>query len=215
MAARHAEALAVDTRLLQIVAHRGYAWLHPENTLEAFQAAVDAGCRWVEVDVQMHDGVPVLAHDAPTGEETPLAEFAAWLEERPDVTALVEFKRESLGDREAFVAAVMETMRGNWHPIAFDRDVLRMAVEAGAQAPGWVVCRFDEFVLEAAVGCRWLITNQIFMPKRLPSGPWEWMVYEIENRAQALNAMRRGATWLETMRVGELLAELNQGESNG
>lgn len=48
-----------------IVAHRGYAARFPENSLEGFQAAVSAGARWVELDVQLSaDGVPVVLHDA-------------------------------------------------------------------------------------------------------------------------------------------------------
>jgi len=46
------------------VAHRGYAAHWPENTLPALEAAVAAGARWVEIDVQVcADGVPVLLHD--------------------------------------------------------------------------------------------------------------------------------------------------------
>lgn len=48
-----------------LVAHRGYAAAWPENTLPALEAAVAAGARWVEVDVQLcADGVAVLLHDA-------------------------------------------------------------------------------------------------------------------------------------------------------
>jgi glycerophosphoryl diester phosphodiesterase len=48
-----------------LVAHRGYSEHWPENTLPALEAAVAAGARWVEVDVQLcADGVPVLLHDA-------------------------------------------------------------------------------------------------------------------------------------------------------
>lgn len=48
-----------------LVAHRGYAARWPENTLPGLDAAVAAGARWVEVDVQLTaDGVPVLLHDA-------------------------------------------------------------------------------------------------------------------------------------------------------
>lgn len=48
-----------------LVAHRGLAAKWPENTLPALQAAVAAGARWVEVDIQLcADGVPVLLHDA-------------------------------------------------------------------------------------------------------------------------------------------------------
>lgn len=49
---------------LQLVAHRGYAARYPENTEVALSAAVEAGARWVEFDVQLtRDGVPVLLHD--------------------------------------------------------------------------------------------------------------------------------------------------------
>lgn len=48
----------------ELIAHRGYAARYPENTLVALEAAVGAGARFVEVDVQLSaDGVPVLFHD--------------------------------------------------------------------------------------------------------------------------------------------------------
>jgi glycerophosphoryl diester phosphodiesterase len=55
----------MTTGMPTFVAHRGYAAHWPENTLPALDAAVEAGARWVEVDVQLcADGVPVLMHDA-------------------------------------------------------------------------------------------------------------------------------------------------------
>ncbi len=48
----------------ELVAHRGYAARYPENTLAALEAAIAAGARHVEVDVQLSsDGFPVLFHD--------------------------------------------------------------------------------------------------------------------------------------------------------
>lgn len=48
-----------------LVAHRGYAALYPENTLPAYRAALQAGVRWLECDVQLsRDRVPVLLHDS-------------------------------------------------------------------------------------------------------------------------------------------------------
>lgn len=48
----------------ELVAHRGYALHYPENTLIAVEAAIQAGTRFVEVDVQLSaDRVPVLFHD--------------------------------------------------------------------------------------------------------------------------------------------------------
>lgn len=48
----------------KLVAHRGYAYRYPENTLLAVQAAVEAGARYIEFDVLMSaDQIPVLFHD--------------------------------------------------------------------------------------------------------------------------------------------------------
>jgi glycerophosphoryl diester phosphodiesterase len=47
-----------------VVAHRGASVEQPENTIEAFEAAIDAGADAVEFDVRMTaDGVPVVMHD--------------------------------------------------------------------------------------------------------------------------------------------------------
>ena len=49
----------------KLVAHRGYAEAYPENSLSAFQAAVDCGARYLELDVQLtRDQVPIILHDA-------------------------------------------------------------------------------------------------------------------------------------------------------
>ncbi len=47
-----------------LVAHRGYPTRLPENTLPSIEAALQAGARYLEVDVQMsQDGEVVLFHD--------------------------------------------------------------------------------------------------------------------------------------------------------
>jgi glycerophosphoryl diester phosphodiesterase len=49
-----------STRFLHLVARGGDAAGYPENTLSAFQAALDLGVRFVEVDVQLSsNGVPM------------------------------------------------------------------------------------------------------------------------------------------------------------
>lgn len=54
----------MKTRIPTLVAHRGYAKRYPENTLPAIAAALRAGVKYIEVDVQVSaDGVPVLFHD--------------------------------------------------------------------------------------------------------------------------------------------------------
>jgi len=51
--------------MLELVAHRGYPGRFPENSLIGMRAALEAGARHVEFDVQFtRDGVPVVLHDA-------------------------------------------------------------------------------------------------------------------------------------------------------
>lgn len=48
----------------ELIAHRGYTLRYPENTLPAFEAAINSGARFLECDVQLtKDAVPVLFHD--------------------------------------------------------------------------------------------------------------------------------------------------------
>ncbi|MDG5787128.1 glycerophosphodiester phosphodiesterase [Evansella sp. AB-P1] len=48
----------------QIFAHRGSAGTHPENTMEAFEAALQVGADGIEFDVQLtKDQIPVVIHD--------------------------------------------------------------------------------------------------------------------------------------------------------
>ena len=50
--------------MTKIWAHRGASALYPENTLLAFQKAVELGVDGIELDVHLtRDGVPVVAHD--------------------------------------------------------------------------------------------------------------------------------------------------------
>ena len=45
-------------------AHRGLVQAAPENTIDAFQAAVDYGCEGIELDVRVSkDGVAIVVHD--------------------------------------------------------------------------------------------------------------------------------------------------------
>ena len=54
-----------------VVAHRGASSTHPENTLEAFEAAIAEGADVVELDVRLTaDGVPVVLHDPEVSRST-------------------------------------------------------------------------------------------------------------------------------------------------
>ena len=47
-----------------VTAHRGSSEAAPENTIAAFNRALDAGVNAIETDIRLsRDGVPVLVHD--------------------------------------------------------------------------------------------------------------------------------------------------------
>ncbi len=46
-----------------IIAHRGARSSHPENTLSAFQAALESGASAIELDIHEHDGELWVIHD--------------------------------------------------------------------------------------------------------------------------------------------------------
>lgn len=47
-----------------LVAHRGYSRSYPENTLASYKAAIAAGAKALEIDIQFSaDGVPIIMHD--------------------------------------------------------------------------------------------------------------------------------------------------------
>jgi glycerophosphoryl diester phosphodiesterase len=55
-----------------VLAHRGASWDASENTLSAFEPAIEQGADYVEFDVRTaQDGTLVLAHDPVSGEPDP------------------------------------------------------------------------------------------------------------------------------------------------
>lgn len=57
--------MKMKIKLPQVMGHRGAPSLAPENTLQGFEAAFNAGALWTETDVCiLGDGTPVIFHDA-------------------------------------------------------------------------------------------------------------------------------------------------------
>jgi glycerophosphoryl diester phosphodiesterase len=81
-----------------VIAHRGACWNAPENTLEAFELAIEEGADYVEFDVRDRDGELVVCHDPdpPAGVAT-LEEALGLLCGR--VGLAVELKEPNLAER--------------------------------------------------------------------------------------------------------------------
>ena len=234
--------------MTEIVAHRGWSSHYPENSVPAMQAAIEAGCRWIECDVQFsRDSMPMVFHDAalarttgyegdifnyparelgtiqleyPEGSEPQLtyiprlADFLELLSSHPDVTLLVEIKDESLqcfglGACMEILLAEIEKVREQVVIIAFDSVALAWARRQAGLRIGWILAHLDSASREQAETLRpeFLICNH----KKLESvepwpGPWEWMVYEINDHVTANRFARRGINFIETADVGKMMA---------
>uniref|UniRef100_I5AVP6 Glycerophosphoryl diester phosphodiesterase n=1 Tax=Eubacterium cellulosolvens (strain ATCC 43171 / JCM 9499 / 6) TaxID=633697 RepID=I5AVP6_EUBC6 len=56
---------ADDIHVLEVSAHRGASALYPENTMAAFEGAVEQGADWIELDIQQsRDGQIFVMHDS-------------------------------------------------------------------------------------------------------------------------------------------------------
>lgn len=83
----------LDLAARPIIAHRGASGHAPENTLAAFQLAIEEGAEAIELDVRISaDGVPVVLHDPTLDRTTDLAGPVAL---RP----LAELRRADAGAR--------------------------------------------------------------------------------------------------------------------
>jgi glycerophosphoryl diester phosphodiesterase len=236
-----------------LIAHRGEPEHWPENSLDGFRAALAAGARYLETDVQLSaDGVPVLCHDPTllrlTGQELEvtrtrweriaglpagepqrfgsafddqriarLADFAALLAHWPRVRAFVELKRESL---QAFgtqavldpVLATLAPVLGQCILISFDSAALAEARQRCTLPVGWVLPEWSE---AAAASARALAPEYLFCNrKRLPAepeplwnGPWQWVVYTVNEAGEIEPFLARGFRMVETNRISRLLAD--------
>jgi glycerophosphoryl diester phosphodiesterase len=236
-----------------LIAHRGYAFRYPENTLESLEAAIEAGAGYIEFDVQLtKDGVPVLMHDAElwrtarvdrsvldmtleqltdtwvneTARFGPkfgevhvptLAEAVALLKKCAKVTAFVEIKRESLtrfGTIEVVerVMKDLEPAAGRCVVISFALEAIRQARERDAERVGWVLSEWTLMAREAAERFQpeFLFCNYRMIPdeEALWPGPWDWALYEVIDPDLALGLTARGARFIETMAIGEMLTDL-------
>jgi glycerophosphoryl diester phosphodiesterase len=113
-----------------IVAHRGASARHPENTLSAFEAAVEAGVDFVELDVRRCvDGGLAVAHD-PTFASDEGGSFAI------SDLSLAELKR--LRPQTPSLDEVLELFRGR---VALEVEIKNARGEPGYEPGGLTVAR--------------------------------------------------------------------------
>ena len=115
--------------LTLVIAHRGACWELPENTLAAFERAIELGADFVEFDVHAtSDGGLVVCHDRPRGGELRLAEAMAAIAGR--IGIMGELKTPWRYRRHDVVARSVALLPEDAIVLSFDPRALR---DAGAR----------------------------------------------------------------------------------
>lgn len=148
-----------SSRVPSIYAHRGASATLPENTLAAFDAAIQLGSDGIELDIRAtSDGVPIVSHDAglhrawgisrAIGDLTldKLRRIAPGVPTFADVLALVDgrchldIEIKEAGVERAVMALLADRPRDRWAISSFDWDVLREIRGLDEAAELWVLC---------------------------------------------------------------------------
>ena len=121
------------TGSIPLIAHRGYAARFPENTREAVAAAVAAGARYVEFDIQLSaDHVPFLFHDEnfsrTGGVETRIMDIDTAEVVEIDVGETQRFGDAFRGIRAPRLADVVADLAG-WESVTAFVELKRQSIE--------------------------------------------------------------------------------------
>lgn len=133
--------------MTEVYAHRGDSQAYPENTLLAFQHAIDSGAAGIELDLHAtSDGVVVCIHDRSLERTT---NGAGYVDEHPYAT--VSGLDAGQGERIPTFASVLELVGDRLH---FDLEVKQPGIEAAVLAAlvaspmtRWAISSFDWEIL--------------------------------------------------------------------
>ena len=107
-----------------VIAHRGASWELPENTLPAFERAIELGADYVELDVHAaRDGSLVVCHDPPRGGEPRLEEAIQLLGGR--IGIMCELKSPWRYRRHDVVRRAVRLLPEDAIVVSFDPRALR------------------------------------------------------------------------------------------
>jgi glycerophosphoryl diester phosphodiesterase len=149
-----------------VYGHRGASATHPENTLAAFRAAIEAGCDGIEFDVwNSGDGVPVVIHDRNLQRTTNGTGSV-------DTTPIKQLQELDAGDGEAIpmLAQVLELAPPSIH---LDIEVKGRDAEeailcelADRSRSSWAISSFDWTILRKLRGLDgdidlWVLTERV------------------------------------------------------
>ena len=111
-----------------VIAHRGASFERPENTLAAFERAIELGVAWIELDVHADTGGRlVVTHERPSANRAyPMLEEALELM-RGRVGAMVEVKTPGRYRQHGLVARTVRLLGPDDALVCFQREALEEA----------------------------------------------------------------------------------------
>jgi glycerophosphoryl diester phosphodiesterase len=197
-----------------VIAHRGASWELPENTLPAFERAIELGADYVELDVRADEtGRLVVTHDVPKRRGT-----YATLEEALDlcrgrIGVMVELKTPRRYRRHNVVERTVRLLTDDDVLLCFQRLPL---AEARALRPGLRTCQHVGFgvSIRAAAHENWAVgfSNGRVTPRGLATAralDLVPLVYTVNEPARMTELERAGAAGVFTDRP-ELALRLRQ-----
>lgn len=149
------------------------------------------------------------------GEPIPNLEQAlALLQPHPQVTAFVEIKRHSLQHFGLVpvmdpLLRVLQQHQNQCVLISFELDAVQYAKANSHLRTGWVLRSYNARSQGVAQMLEpdFLICKHTRLPRKAPlwDGPWQWMVYEINDPEQVEALHNKGINFIETAQIERML----------
>ena len=141
-----------------------------------------------------------------------LSDIVTLLANYPETKAFAEIKCESITHfgHELVVdeiLAIIQPVATQANIISYDNNALSYAKTISDQSIGWILEKFDAATLETAkqLAPDFLVCNMEKVNDALWKGSWQWMLYETSDVETAKNWLAKGADYIETNTIGELL----------
>ena len=217
---------------MKVIAHRGEHREHPENTLPAYRAAIDLGCDYIEVDVRTTaDGALVAIHNDTLGgrvEDMTFAEIRkldAGVPAFDEVLALARNRIEVYVDAKRVTApdlvAALRRHGMERHSVVYGALPLLAAIARLAPEIRVMPEAVSEAVLRESLAklrprviafdARDFRDEVIRIARAAGVGIFVDRLGSDDNEGSWKNAIRRGATGIQTDRPAGLLALLRGG----
>jgi glycerophosphoryl diester phosphodiesterase len=193
-----------------VIAHRGASFELPENTLPAFERAIELGADYVEFDVHAdRDGDLVVTHDPPRGSHPRLEEVLDLCHGR--IGVMVELKRPSR--YRGIVPRALAVMRDDDVLVSFQRGALE---ESRALRPAIRTVQhvgFGVSIRRAASAWAAGFQNERATARGIAAAQrlgLETAVYTVNDEARMLELQRLGVSGVFTDRPDRALAVLDR-----